>query len=176
MAIATSEYVPAIATVATLLTVGLCWLLLKEFGPAQLQLTVGLPATVAARARGFPEHTGPFEDIVGRGGVESITTVTLEATDVQEAIVTVTLYTPDAIVATPLIVGLGRLLVNPLGPVQLQVAVPVAPVVAIKFKVPPLQTGFTFATLGAAGGPGSTRLTGPTVLEGQLFTETEIFE
>ena len=155
---------------------GFCWLLLKEFGPDQFQLTAGLPATVADRLSGLPEQTGLFDERTGGGGVESTTTVTLDDADVQDEMVTVTLYTPEAIVATPLIEGLGRLLVNPLGPVQLQVAVPEAVVEALRFNVPPLHTGLTFATVGAEGGLGSARLTGPTVLDGQLFSETEIFE
>ena len=78
--------------------------------------------------------------------------------------------------ATPLIEGLARLLINPLGPVQLQLGTPGALVDALRFRVPPLQTGLTFATVGAEGGLGSARLTGPTVLDGQLLSETEIFE
>ena len=77
--------------VAALLTVGFCWLLLNAAGPVQLQVTVGLPATEPLRVSGLPEQTGLLEETVGRGGVESITTVTLEAGEVQEAMVRVTL-------------------------------------------------------------------------------------
>lgn len=68
------------------------------------------------------------------------------------------------------------LLLKPLGPVQFQVAVPVAPVDAERLSVPPLHTGPLLLTSGAWGGFGSDKLTGPTVLDGQLFSETEISE
>lgn len=75
-------------------------------------------------------------------------------------------------VATPAMLGFAKPLLNPLGPVQFQVGVPENPVVAERFKVPPLHTGPLLETAGAEGGLGSARLTGPTVFEGQLFSET----
>ena len=44
---------------------------------------------------------------------------------------------------------------KPLGPDQVQVAVPDDVVLADKFMVPPLQIGFTAGTAGVAGGFGS---------------------
>ena len=61
---------------------------------------------------------------------------------------------------------------KPLGPDQVQVAVPDDVVLADKFMVPPLQIGFTAGTAGVAGGFGSERLNGPTAAEGQLFNTT----
>jgi hypothetical protein len=72
--------------------------------------------------------------------------------------------------------GFAELLLNPLGPVQFQVGVPVSVVVALRFNVPPLQTGPLLVATGAAGGFGSVRLKGPTVLEGQPFSVTLMLE
>ena len=63
-----SVYVPAIATVALLLTEGFCWLLLNEFGPVQLQANVGFPATDAFSVSGLPVQTGLLEDTCGVAG------------------------------------------------------------------------------------------------------------
>ena len=105
-----------------------------------------------------------------------IITVVVPAGEVQPLIVTVTLYVPLAAVVTFVMEGSSRLLVKPLGPVHVKVAVPVAVLVAFKFKVDPLQSALLLVAVGAAGGLGSLKLNGPTGADGQLFKTTNTFE
>ena len=58
----------------------------------------------------------------------------------------------------------------------MNVAVPVAVLVAFKFNVDPLHNAPLLAAVGAAGGLGSLKLNGPTGAEGQLFKTTKTFE
>ena len=53
-------------------------------------------------------------------------------------------------------------------------AVPVAEMVEFKLSVLSLQSGPLLVTVGAAGGFGSTRLMGPTLLDGQLESVTKM--
>ena len=105
-----------------------------------------------------------------------IITVVVPAGDVQPLIVTVTLYVPLAAVVTFVMEGSSRLLVKPFGPVHVKVAVPVAVLVAFKFRVDPLQSALLLVAVGAAGGLGSLKLNGPAGAEGQLFKTTYTFE
>ena len=105
-----------------------------------------------------------------------ITTVVVPAGDVQPLIVTVTLYIPLAAIVTFVIEGSSRLLEKPFGPDHVNVAVPVAVLVAFKFRVDPLHNAPLLAAVGAAGGLGSLKLNGPTGAEGQLLKTTYTLE
>lgn len=98
----------------------------------------------------------------------------MPAAEVQELIVTVTVYVPVAVVATFVIEGFCRVLLKPAGPLQFQLAVPAVDVVAERFSVLPLQTGPLLTATGVAGGLGSDNVNGPTTFEGQLFSDTEM--
>jgi len=65
-------------------------------------------------------------------------------------------------------------LVNELGPVQDHVAAPPVVVAAVRFNEFPLQSGPLFVNVGVAGGLGSVKTNGPTLLEGQLAGKGEI--
>ena len=58
----------------------------------------------------------------------------------------------------------------------MNVTVPVAVLVAFKFKVEPLHSAPLLVAVGVAGGLGSLKLNGPTGAEGQLFKTTYTFE
>ena len=68
------------------------------------------------------------------------------------------------------------MLLNPPGPVQFQLSVPVLVDVAVRFNLAPLQIGLLFEATGVAGGFGSVRLKGPTALEEQPLSVTVMFE
>jgi hypothetical protein len=121
----------------------------------------------------FPLQTGLFEPAIGFAGVESTTISTVPSLDLQLLIVTFTRYVPLASVLAFGIEGFCDELLNPFGPDQLQVGVPpVEVVLALKLSVLPLHIGETEGTVGIAGGLGSTKLTGPTLFEGQLENST----
>jgi hypothetical protein len=73
---------------------------------------------------------------------------------------------------TLLMEGFCALLVNPFGPLHNQLILPVAVVLASRFKVVPLHTGPLLVATGVAGGLGSTRVNGPTWLEGHPASAT----
>jgi hypothetical protein len=66
--VAVTLYVPLIAVVAVALTVGFCWVLVKEAGPLQLQVT-GVVLVDAVNVNELPLHTGVLDDAVGVTGV-----------------------------------------------------------------------------------------------------------
>ena len=66
--------------------------------------------------------------------------------------------------------------VNPLGPVQFHVAFPVAVVVAFNCNNSPSQIAPLFVAVGTGGGVGSTKLNGPTDVDGQLVNTTYTLE
>ena len=66
-------------------------MLLKPFGPDQLQVTGIVLVVEAVRVNALPEQTGVFEEGVGVLGVWFTTTVVVPAGEVQPLIVTVTL-------------------------------------------------------------------------------------
>ena len=70
------------------------------------------------------------------------------------------------------IVGFWFVLLNPSGPDQFQVGVPVEGVDAVKFNDSPAHKALLFPANGAAGGFGSVKLNGPTGEDGQLFNTT----
>lgn len=56
--LATRVYVPAIAVIAPVETVGLWESLLNPFGPVQAKLVI--PAAIPDNVKGLPGHTGPL--------------------------------------------------------------------------------------------------------------------
>ena len=68
------------------------------------------------------------------------------------------------------------MLLNPFGPVQDHVIVPVLVVLAVKFSVCPLHKGELLPAVGVAGGLGSLRLNGPTAFEGHPLLVAVILE
>jgi hypothetical protein len=68
--------------------------LLKPFGPDQLQVT-GIVAVVDAdNVNALPEQIGVFEEAIGVGGVSLMITLVVPAGDVHPFCDTVTLYVP----------------------------------------------------------------------------------
>lgn len=126
----------------------------------------------AVRFNGFPEQTGELLPAMGMTGVSFITGVVVPAADVQPLMVTVTEYVPAAASVTFVMDGVWLVLVNPLGPLHDQVAVPGEVVLALSASVLPLHMGELLPATGVAGGVGSTSVTGPTVLEIQPFKVT----
>ena len=61
-------YVPLIAVVAFALTIGFCWVLVKEAGPLQLHVT-GVVLVDAVNVKALPVQTGVLDDAVGVTGV-----------------------------------------------------------------------------------------------------------
>ena len=169
-------YVPAIAVVAVALTVGFCWVLVKEAGPLQLQVTGIVLLVDAVNVNALPVQTGVLDDGVGVAGVWFTITFIVPAGDVQPLMVTVTLYVPVANVDALVMLGFCSVLVNEFGPFQLHVCVPVEVVDALRFRVLPLHKGLTFGMVGVAGGVGSTKLNGPTDAEGQFDNTTNTLE
>lgn len=92
-------------------------------------------------------------------GVAFTTTGRVVAGDVQPLTVTVTLYVPEAPVVAFRITGFCEELLNPPGPVH--VNVPPVTLFADKFIDCPLQIGLFEFAVGAAGADGSLRETGP---------------
>jgi len=86
--------------------------------------------------------------------------------------VTVTLYVPASKRVAEVICGFCKELVKELGPVQFQVGVPDDVVVAFNCKDSPSQIALLLVADGAGGGFGSTKLKGPTGVDGQLFNTT----
>ncbi len=76
-------------------------------------------------------------------------------------------------VFTLLIERCWSVLVKPLGPVQLKVTCPGVEVVASRINVLPKHKGLIPLTTGVAGGFGSAKINGPTLLEGQLKSVTK---
>ena len=105
MAVATTVYVPLIATVAALLTVGFCREEAYVFGPVQLHVTGMVLVVDALSVNGLPEQTGLLEPATGVTGVSLTTTFVVPADEVHPLIVTVTLYVPVAKVVAPEIDG-----------------------------------------------------------------------
>jgi hypothetical protein len=81
---------------------------------------------------------------------------------------------PDAAVVAVGIVGFWTVLVKLFGPVHEYVIAPAVTVLDVRFKAFPLHTGPLLTAVGVAGGLGSERVKGPTVLDGQLFSVTLI--
>lgn len=147
-------------------------MLVKPFGPFQLQVTGIVLLVDADNVNSLPEHTGEFEDAVGVAGVSLMITLVVPAGEVQPFCDTVTLYVPLYAVDTEGMDGFCWLLVNPFGPVQLYDKVPVVDVLEVRFKVAPLQSVLLFDAVGVAGDEGSDKLNGPTGVEGQLLYTT----
>ena len=95
----------------------------------------------------------------GIAGVWFITTVVLAGKEVQPFNDTVTIYTPLAAVVIFDIIGFCCELVNPFGPFHEYV--PPDVLLAIKFNVPPLQTGLLLCATGVAGPAGLVIVKGP---------------
>jgi hypothetical protein len=68
VAVAITLYVPAIPSVALVLTCGICWVLVKEAGPLQLHVT-GVVLVDAVNVKALPVQTGVLDDAVGVAGV-----------------------------------------------------------------------------------------------------------
>ena len=94
-------------------------MLVKLFGPVQLQLTGMVLVVLAESVNGLPLHTGVLEAAVGVAGVCCMETVVVPAGEVQLLMVTVTLYVPEAATVTLEMEGSSKLEVKPFGPVQL---------------------------------------------------------
>lgn len=147
---------------------------MKVFGPLHAQVIAPAVVVAAVRFKVLPEHTGLLLPTVGVAGVSLMVTFVEPAAEVQPLMVTVTLYVPVAAVVTLGIAGFCWLLVNAFGPLHIYVAAPGVVVLALRFNVSPLHTGELPDAVGVAGGVGSTKVTGPSILETQPFNITRI--
>ena len=108
----------------------------------------------------LPAHTGEVPPAVGVAGIGFTTTVVEpDVVLVQPKTVTVTLYTPAFAAAAEAIVGFCDEAVYDPGPVQLKV--PPATLLAIRFSGEPAQTGELLEAEGAAGNGFTETLTVP---------------
>jgi hypothetical protein len=154
--------------------IGFCCVLLKPFGPVHAYVSTPAVDDVAKRLMLLPAQTGEPEDTEVITGVGLMTTTTFPGSDVQPFMVAVTLYVPDAAMAAFATVGFCCVLLNPFGPDQVYVAVPVVVVDAFSVSVAPLQIGALEEAAGIAGNAGSVRTTGPNKFDGQPFNVTNI--
>lgn len=170
--VAITEYTPASASVILLID-GFCVAFENPFGPVHAYVTPG-ETVFAVKFNVPPEQTGELLPAVGVAGVGFTVTFTVPAAEVQLLSVAVTLYTPLAATDALVIDGFCKLLAKPFGPFHEYVTPGVAEL-AVKFKVLPLQMGPLLPVTGTAGGVGSDKVKGPTILEEHPFNTTLMF-
>jgi hypothetical protein len=107
--------------------------------------------------RVLPEHIGPLL-LALTIPAELITTSTLPAEELHPLAVTITRYVPLPATVTFEMMGFCWVLVNPLGPDQAYVILPVDVVLAVKFKVLPEHKGLLLEAVGVAGADGLTNV------------------